>query len=257
MGKHISINYSWFVNLESIVLPSSLVGVGKGAFARCKKLEEVVIEDKNESSSCLKVIDEGAFFDSGLEKIELPKSIKCIDRVAFNNCANLVSVIFKGTDDNTSSLEYICDEAFSNCGLQKIEIPKSVKVIGDEAFRNCQDLLTVEIKGEQDSPGKLELIGRSAFDNCRKLYSLKLPYSGKKNLATAVINEFAFCNCCSLEQVDIPNTFKKVSNGAFYNCPGLTRAIVDTKRTCLDKDAFDSICNVCKPSKGILKYFQS
>ena len=235
------------MNLESVVLPSSLVGVGERAFACCKKLEEVFIEDAKdtkESSSCLRVIDKCAFFDSGLKKIEFPKSIKCICERAFSNCNDLVSVIFKGTEDNISSIECIDNNAFSNCGLREIEIPNSVKIIGVEAFRGCQGLLAVEIKGEKVSPSSLRLIGRSAFDNCRKMYFLKLPYSRRQNLAGSVVGEFAFCNCYSLTQVEIPSTFTKVARGAFYKCPSLAKAIVDKKRTFIDKGAFDSACNI-------------
>lgn len=89
-----------------------------------------------------------------------------------------------------------------NSVLKKIEdeeivdgtiiIPETVKIIGDEAFRDCKSLRSIII------PDGVKKIGFSAFRNCNQFQSVTLP----KNLST--IGEAAFKSCRELTEVNIP-----------------------------------------------------
>jgi hypothetical protein len=61
--------------LKSILIPSSVVTLGKGSFCRCKSLESVTFEN----GSRLERIEESAFRQSGLKSIEIPHSVTSID----------------------------------------------------------------------------------------------------------------------------------------------------------------------------------
>jgi hypothetical protein len=56
--------------LTSILIPSSVVVLGKGSFSECKSLESVTFE----SDSRLERIEESVFCESGLKSIEIPSS---------------------------------------------------------------------------------------------------------------------------------------------------------------------------------------
>ena len=64
----------------------------------------------------------------------------------------------------------IGDEAFAESNhVTTFVVPESVKIIGDMAFRHCENLKRVEIKGDLDS------IGYGAFMVCKKLSTIILP----------------------------------------------------------------------------------
>jgi hypothetical protein len=65
--------------LQSIVVPSSVVALGKESFYECKSLESVTFE----SDSRLERIEGSAFEKSGLLSIEIPFSVAFIDGSAF------------------------------------------------------------------------------------------------------------------------------------------------------------------------------
>ncbi len=77
----------------------------------------------------------------------------------------------------------IGDEAFAESdNVTTFVIPESIKVIGEMAFRHCELLKRVEIKGDLDS------IGYGAFMVCKKLSTIILPENIKS------IGESAFYN---------------------------------------------------------------
>jgi len=63
--------------LERVVIPSSCKVIGAYAFAACKNLKEVIIEDGVE------VIEDWAFISCGIERISLPQSLKSVGNNAF------------------------------------------------------------------------------------------------------------------------------------------------------------------------------
>ena len=47
--------------------------------------------------------------------------------------------------------------AFIGCGLSKVSIPASVKMIGDQAFSNCFDLTEMYYAGTADDWAKIDI----------------------------------------------------------------------------------------------------
>lgn len=84
--------------------------IGKGAFARCDKLESVTL------GSGVKLIDQHALYEcSALSDIDLPEGVTTIEAYAFNSCT----------------------------ALESITIPSTVTFIGEYAFSNCDKLLNI------------------------------------------------------------------------------------------------------------------
>ena len=88
-------------------------------------------------------IDTDLFYDSNIESITIPNSIRSIEYLAFYNCQSLKSIVIP------DSVKSIGNEAFWNCqSLKSIEIPDSVKSIGYEAFEWCESLKSLIFKGK-------------------------------------------------------------------------------------------------------------
>lgn len=104
------------VNLQKVILPSTIKSIGARAFLDCIKLSE----------------------------INLPNSIENIGVACFKNCA-LTEIIIP------NSLVEISQATFIDCSkLCKVYIPMNVKSIDCSAFRNCRNIQQVTIsKGYQ------------------------------------------------------------------------------------------------------------
>lgn len=88
---------------------------------------------------------------------------------------------------------------------------KTYKVIniGNSAFRDCDELTSVTIKGV------IEKIGDRAFAGCKLLKSINLPY-GLTEIWT-----YAFESCESLKRISIPSSVTKIEGNVFWNCIAL------------------------------------
>ena len=70
------------------------------------------------------------FWGSNIESVEIPTSVKYIDTTAFYYCQNLQNVEFV----EGSQLEKIEVACFSHSGIEEIQLPRTLKKIGDDAF---------------------------------------------------------------------------------------------------------------------------
>ncbi|WP_315106070.1 leucine-rich repeat protein [Capnocytophaga gingivalis] len=100
--------------LTSVVLPSSLITIGGGAFTGC----------------------------SSLSSITLPNSLTTIGEDAFNECSALTSIVLP------NSLTTIGNHAFSGTKLTSLTIPKNVTNIGKGVFYLADLLKTIIFEGE-------------------------------------------------------------------------------------------------------------
>jgi hypothetical protein len=154
----------YFGSGRSIIVPSSVVVLGKWSFCQRQSLESVAIE----SGSRLERIEEYAFCGSGLKSIEIPSSVVVLGNSSFCQCKSLESVTF----ESGSRLERIEECAFRWSGLKSIEIPSSVVVLGKESFFQCGSLVSVTF----ESGSRLERIEESAFCGSG-LKSIEIPSS--------------------------------------------------------------------------------
>lgn len=114
-----------------------------------------------------KEIEKNAFFDSEVEGIEMPDSVKSLEKAVFFNCRKLQKVKL------SNSLTEIPNSCFdSNISLREIVIPDSVNTIGPYAF--CSSGL------ENIHLGKcIKIIQYNALMNT-KLKELRFPASVKE-----------------------------------------------------------------------------
>ena len=126
----------------------------------------------------------------------------------------------------------IGNDAFSNCSnLISVKMGENVSSIGFQAFQNCSSLTSIIL------PDKLESIGSKAFQSNRALTSIKIPGSVK------VIDDYAF-EGCSFTSITIPNSVTTIGGGAFQDNVNLTTAILGDGITEIKYSTFQSCYNL-------------
>ena len=118
-----------------------------------------------------------------------------------------------------------------NGSASNIEIPdtiagKAVTAIGDEAFAENENLLSVTI------PASVKSIGDYAFDVCCNLASIKF------NEGLETIGGGAFELCVSITSIKFPNSLKTIYDGAFFACDGLDFVNIPASVTYVGNMAF-------------------
>jgi hypothetical protein len=129
--------------LRSIMIPSSIIVLGKSSFGECRSLEYVIFEN----GSRVERIERLAFALSGLNSIVIPSSVVVLGESCFGKCESLESVVF----ESGSRLERIEDSAFCGSGLNSIVIPSGVVAFGKSSFATCKWLEAV-IKHRRSVP---------------------------------------------------------------------------------------------------------
>jgi len=213
--------------LESVEIPEGVRSVGQGAFFECGRLERVVLPET------LEHLGVDSLCGSRLKSIDL-KNVRLIDFGAFKSCNGLNAVNVGGGNFKyrvkdgvlydkarravvffprsrssysfPSGMEEIVECAFQRSQLKNVSIPKTVKLVGDNAFDSCPMLRKVDF-------GKsIEMIGHHAFASCPSLKAVRLP-STLKEMGAEV-----FLDCRRLESVtfsgDAPEFFD------LYECRG-------------------------------------
>ena len=252
---------------ECVILPESIVEIGKEAFCR-SKLRTIIM------AQGVKTIGDYAFSFSDLESIDLPDSITCIGKNAFLWCEKLKEVHFpiklKEIGDSAfylckaldnvqlpDKLSVIGDSAFAKCyNLKEISLPKSVKCIGCNPFLEIENLkiscltenyiiengilYSIDRKkvicfiGSHDKiqiPEGVEIIGADAF-NRSHITSVILPSSLRK------IEKSAFSNCKELSEINIPDSLSAIGEGAFESCNKLSIIKIPESVSVIGADAF-------------------
>lgn len=109
---------------------------------------------------------------------------------------------------NGIPVRYIGGNAFKGCTcLESVDICKSVKDIGPEAFYDCSNLNFITF----DSDSQLNLISYHAFHNCSSLTEISIPNSVKN------IGFNAFIDCVNLKTINLPINLEYIDAGIFTN----------------------------------------
>ena len=142
----------------------------------------------------------------------VPQTVSILDReyevisiaeFAFYEASFLTSVVFPET------LQTIGRASFTSSGLQSLEIPQNVTLIGNGAFGFCSSLKSITL------PEGIIIVDDFSFYSCDSLESIKLPSS----LIWIGNYSFAFCN--SLNSIILPESMSGIDPYAFFNCDSL------------------------------------
>lgn len=147
------------INHPDVVIPSTspdgekVTAIGKDAFKKQNLIVSIVIPDS------VVTIGRSAFSSmSALKQVTIGKGVKVIEGFAFSSCDNLASIIIP---DNVES---IGSYAISGCdGLKSVSLGSGITVIAENMFYGNLKLTSVIISSSTVS------IEKSAFGYCSKL----------------------------------------------------------------------------------------
>lgn len=165
-------------------------------------------------------IGERSFYRRHVTSVTVPPTINEIKSGAFEY-SNITSIAL------TDKLRIVGDNAFKNCPLKSVYLGK-VTSIGMGAFEWCSSLETVVL-----SP-RLRKIEQDTFRWCRSLKAIELP-EGLRS-----IDSWAFSDCKSITKLVIPSTVERIGRGAFSTCSNLKTLVVSPALQEIDERAFES-----------------
>ena len=119
-------------NDPDVVIPDKIEGwtvlrIENSAFLNCETIESIVLPDS------ITTIGESAFAGcTSLQKVDISESVKEISESAFRDCKGLKEISLP------DGIQYIGRSAFSGAGLSQIDIPEGVEKIDCGAFANTQ-----------------------------------------------------------------------------------------------------------------------
>lgn len=219
----------WEKDFNKVVIEPGVTSIGSYAFSYCDDLTEVVIPEG------LKVIQEGAFYYSNIETIDIPASLELIELIysnPFKRCENLQKINVSIGNTTYKSLEGVLfnyDQteliAYPHGKTGPYSIPEGVTKISQGAFSFSPELTSIFI------PETVTQIQDYAFSNCWKLQEVSLP----SNLT--ILGRYSFINGYELNDIIIPGNVKEIGEYAFSHCGFSHITILDGVQT-IEDDAF-------------------
>lgn len=252
--------------IQHVVVKPGVTSITRGSFADCEKLTSMDLP------ASVTKIEETAFQNcKSLESLTIPASVTSIGTSTFAGCSGLKTIrVEEGNptydsrqdcnaviETATGRLLYACSStvvpdgvknimsnAFQNSDIVRVDLPASVTIIGENAFRNCQKLTSVNMQDgvaeirkrafygcvglkEVSIPGSVKTIGEEAFKGCNSLSTLAMA-DGVES-----IGDHAFDDCSSLVAVELPNSITSLGYCIFWGCTALKSAVLPAHITVL------------------------
>ena len=220
--------------LTSFTVPNTVTSIGKQAFYSCKKLKNLVFEEGNDDNALTifsaSSYSYGSFYNSSLESIKFPTRLTDIGKYAFYKVSSLKEVSI------SAGLTKIGDNSFYQCeNLTSVNIPSDslLEELGKYAFYQC-DLSTINL------PTTLKNLGQYSLAHNEKLTSVTIPANVEK------IDNYAMYRCTALESVDFEENSKLTTIGtsSFYYCTSLKTIELPENLSVIDTSAFNSCTNL-------------
>ncbi len=198
--------------LTEITLPECVVRIDDNAFYSCDLLKGSFYVPKNVEQIGIAAFNQN-FFDSFAVDPDNPYFSSDENGFLYNKDKTVLLAapqVLKCDEFRISdSVIKIGYQALASTDVKKFILPKSIKEICFEAFSES-GIESIEI------PYGVELIGTYAFSQCSALKEVTLSKSIKH------VDKKAFSNCSKLKTIIIPAEVEYISNDAFYNNSNLT-----------------------------------
>ena len=236
--------------IKSVSLSRYVKKLGEYAFGNCKSLTKITVNKKNTAFSSKK----GVLFNKkkstlitypagkSSKSYTTPKSLRTIKDKAFEGNQKLSTLkLSKGLKTIESealqataiaklnlpgTLKTIGQNAFYECkNLKKVKLPSSVTKVCSKAFSDCDNLRSVNFKGNKSLS-----LGHEIFANCKLLKKTVYPVCKKSG-------GMMFYNCKSLSKVSISSNVKKIYEEDFAECPRLKKITIPSSVKSIGKYA--------------------
>jgi len=157
-------------------------------------------------------------------------SLTKLNKLILTN-ANVVAYTSKSKPVLGAVLSYADDElpvmALAGSSITGVQLPSTLRYIGEAAFAGCEKLAVVGLSEMLDS------IGRYAFAGCTALTDITLPASVQS------LGDGAFWRCTALTEVAVEDgsDLRYVGKGALLDCSALTTLSLGENIVTLDNSA--------------------
>lgn len=203
--------------LTQVDLPNTLTTIQDAAFYNCTKLKEITLPNS------VTQLGEGVFQGcSSLSQVRLSENLKTLPTSTFDGCKALTEFDFAGITE-------IGSEAFQNTGIQILDLPTTVKTLGESAFAHSALQEIWSLGGVETLPTDVFAYTQiQTFDIPQGLYIAPgaFEYSALQKVATGIdvteINDGAFRNCRKLTSVELNEDVTRIGDNAFRACTALT-----------------------------------
>ena len=251
--------FSQCTALSNIILPQTLESIDSYAFSQCTSLVKVIIPNT------VNYIGNMAFKDcTALDSLYIGTNLEitpCYD-FPFSGCNNIRFIYYnaknagspflngyygctgysystpvnysstQGYNINTiiigDSVQFIPPFCFASSTNAEIEMGANVVSIGNNAFQDCDKLISICLN--------VDSIGSGAFANCDRLVSVTLGDS------TQTLGNGAFSGCFRLQNINLGGV-TSIGDNAFSGCVRLERPELPTNLTTIGTRAFND-CNL-------------
>lgn len=231
--------FNSLTSLKEVYMPVNLKVIEGNAFSGCESLEKVhwgtdsqleVIGMGFSQDLWYNVTLEGPFsYCTALKSIDIPKNVMTIKTSAFygsgieevNFAEDAAIDVLEATEyyvtNNLGASQPVTGGMFMGCNqLETIEIPESVLMISDFAFKGWSGLKRLDI------PESVKYISATGlFYGCSRLEYVSVPSSLK------VIPDQMFYGCSSLTDFDFAGGYTSIGSNAFNGCASLDTIDLD------------------------------
>lgn len=212
------------VKMDSYTVPDDMIYIEEGAFAN-SSIKKVELTGKNLTGGIMAA----TFQCSDIESITIPGDLShMIFLGAFFNCKKLTSVTLQAHNRSEGEIYRYAFDGCTNLKTVTIE-SKAPLTIRRYAFNDCQSLSAFTLPSVATIPH----LGEYAFQGCKSLQTFSL--LPVKEMEDRYGHQFANSG---LTKVNWPSALPEVPKGCFYNCQSLKEVNLKETTTTVAWDAF-------------------
>ena len=147
--------------MTEVVIPERVEEIPAEAFSLCAGLRKVTFK-----GDTLKRLATRCFESCMMEEFRAPQGLREVEYGAFFDCKRLRDVVLNeglttlGKCEHKSA--YDSRGMFKGSEVQYVTLPSTLRILGDDVFRNCESLRRVTFRDDSC----LELIGNNCFSAC-------------------------------------------------------------------------------------------
>ena len=218
---------------------------GKNSYTKSNVTIPETIQSENENNELTTYtvigIDDYTFYGStNVKKIDIPKTVLSIGKMAFEDCTSLEQIIVNPESQNYYAKDNVLYNftqteliACAKTKAGKITVPEDVIKINEFAFCDCENITEIVL------PNGLKEIGKGAFWGCTNMTSINIPTS------LTTLGSDAFRDDSSLSSsITIPASLSLISSNAFMDCSKLSNVTIEDGVTEIAEFAFSGCSKI-------------